>query len=89
VDCDASVAANLEWDKAGKIATFDDAPGFNGAPAGSSLYMGDAKGGAYYFGFKTFVKNRYTYEMLREIEWYMRIDVPVPGKGGRWWSFVK
>lgn len=76
-----------EWDGAGRVATFEDAPGFFEAPAGKSLYMGAARGSDGYFDFKTFVKDRASDKVVREINWSMRIDVPHPGKGGFWWSF--
>ena len=84
-----SNAGNGDWSRNGRVATFEDAPGFyKVAQSSGSLYYGDAKGGADYFGFKTFVRDRSTKSTIKEIEWYMRIDVPNPGKGGKWWSFV-
>ena len=74
-----------EWDKTGRIATFADHPGHKRAPG--SIYMGDATGGPGYFDFRTFVRDRITLEIVQEIKWSMRIDVPNPGKGGRWWSY--
>lgn len=73
-----------EWDKAGLVATFEDAPGFKDAKG--ALYMGDALGGSGYFEFKTQVARR-NLTVLAEILWAMRIDVPNPGKGGLWWSY--
>lgn len=84
-DGSRSLAAELEWE--GNVATFKDAPGFRGASRNQSLYMGDAKGGPDYFGFRTFVMDR-SMTIIKEIEWYMRIDVPKPPKG-KWWSFVQ
>lgn len=82
-----SLAGFGEWDSSGKVATFKDSPGFYKVPAGQSLFMGAALGRGGYFDFKTFVKNRATDKIIREINWSMRIDVPTPGKGGFWWSF--
>jgi hypothetical protein len=79
-----STAGAGEWDSAGLVSTFKDKPGFNGAKG--ALYMGDIAGGEGYFEWKTLVVKR-NLETLAEILWWMRIDVPNPGKGGRWWSF--
>ncbi|WP_046868137.1 hypothetical protein [Microvirga massiliensis] len=98
---DAPPGENLWWDGAkfgsagfgeknwfGNGATFKDAPGFHDAPESwGSLYYGDAKGGADYFGFRFFIKDKKTMTTLGQIEWYMRIDVAVPGNGGSWWSY--
>jgi hypothetical protein len=67
------------------VATFEDKPGFNGAKG--SLFMGAYDGGSGYFEWKTHVVRRNGFDVLAEILWWMRIDVPNPGKGGIWWSF--
>ncbi len=77
-----------EWDRAGRVATFEDKPGFYKVAAGQSLYMGAARGRTGYFDFKTFIQDRTTLKIIQEINWSMRIDVPTPGTGGNfWWSF--
>jgi hypothetical protein len=76
-----------QWDNAGRVATFEDAPGFSDVPAGRSLYMGAAQGRTGYFNFRTFVMDVASNKTIREINWSIRIDVPTPGKGGLWWSF--
>ncbi len=86
-------AGRGEWETVGcsrggeRVATFSDAPGFFKAPKGQSLYMGAAVGDGGYFDFKTFVNDKATNKTVAEINWSMMINVPVPGKGGTWWSF--
>jgi len=81
-----SSAGYGEWDSAGLVATFEDDPGFHGAEG--DLYMGDILGGPGYFQFRTrVVKKDSSLTTLAEINWWMRIDVPNPGKGGLWWSY--
>jgi hypothetical protein len=75
-----------DWSWGGNVATFKDKPGFYKVPGGSSLYFGDV-GGSGYFDFQTFVKDRATGAVVKAINWSMRIDVPTPGSGGKWWSF--
>jgi len=80
-----STAGHGEWDSAGLVATFADKPGFNGAKG--ALLMAPWNGGPGYFEWKTRVVKRNGYDVLAEILWFMRIDVPNPGKGGYWWSY--
>lgn len=80
-----STAGHGKWDSAGLVATFEDKPGFNDAKG--SLYMGEIGGGPGYFAWKTSVVRRNGFDVLAEILWWMRIDVPNPGHGGLWWSF--
>jgi hypothetical protein len=78
-----STAGFGEWNADGLVATFEDAPGFHRAKG--PFYMGDSSGKGY-FEFKTVVVKR-DLTALAEILWWMRIDVPNPGKGGLWWSY--
>ena len=74
-----------QWDSAGLVATFQDKPGFNSVQG--ALYMGAVGGGPRFFEWKTVVVKRNGYDVLAEILWWMRIDVPNPGHGGHWWSY--
>ena len=53
----------------------------------SALLLATWNGGPGYFEWKTQVVRRNGYGVLAEILWFMRIDVPNPGKGGNWWSY--
>ena len=79
-----STAGMGEWDSAGLVATFEDKPGFNSVKG--ALYWGSAGDRRGYFDFRTFVVTR-SLNVLAEIFWSMRIDVPNPGKGGTWFSY--
>jgi len=102
-----SGGGKMDWDSTGRVATFEDTPGFGPHPIGTRLLMGNAPKGSRlimdakkgidnfngYFDFKTYVAQyhemdgRTPDQIIREINWSMRIDIKSAGNGGFWWSF--
>ena len=81
-------AGKGNWNSAGTVATFEDKPGFDEAPAGQSLYYGgNDQGKNGYFDFKTFVKDLASDKIIQEINWSMRIVVQTSNQLEFWWSF--
>ena len=66
-----------EWDRAGRVATFKDKPGFNKIGAGQSLYMGAARGRTGYFDFKTIVRTTMVPNYPYLSDQFCRDDQPV------------
>jgi hypothetical protein len=68
-----SLAGKGEWEKQGcgggaeLVGVFKDAPGFYKVANGQSLYMGAAVGNTRYFYFKTFVEDKTTLRVIKEV----------------------